>query len=392
MRIAFIDHLPLGTGIPRLATSLAKALVETSELIELTYFTHWVTYSTNKELYETSNPRFKVQVLKTSYPQGKISVYSKKVLRIAGLKVQNKMKAELEAIKGFDVVYFTAAHMSAFYKVEGKKFATFHDFNWKYSFGTPNFSPKDIQIFNGAMPLWFEHTVPVVSSHFIKSEIEKFYPAHKYPVEVIYLPNIGAEVKGAVKQVFDFPYILYPANLFPHKNHQMLFQGLRLLKQRGKLNNIKLVLTGGGTDHFKHARLSFAGIEESNAADFDVLGLGYVSNTMMDSLIKNALMNISASVYEAGSGPAIDAWINKVPFIMSDIPSHRDQLKNFDLPCVLFNPYSAEDIADKIEYALAHLEQLKEMSLKGHEALKKNNWQAVAQKYLEVFTKYANEN
>ena len=115
--------------------------------------------------------------------------------------------------------------------------------------------------------------------------------------------------------------------------------------------------------------------------------MGYVNNSTIDSLIKNASLNLSASVYEAGSGPAIDAWINKVPFIMSDIAPHRDQLKNFDLPCILFDPYSAADIADKIEYALEHLEELKAMSLKGHEALKKNNWQAAAQKYLDVFTK-----
>jgi glycosyltransferase involved in cell wall biosynthesis len=392
MKIAFIDHLPLGTGIPRLATRLAKSLVALDKNIQVTYFTHSGTYHSNKELYEGASPGFKVEILKSSVPVSRFSNYSSRLLSLTGVVSKNKLQKELASIKGYDVVYFTAAHMSPFYKVEGKKFATFHDFNWKYSFGTPNFSPGNIKTFNEAMPQWFDNTVPIVSSHFIKTEIEKFYPAHKFPIEVIYLPNIGAEVTGGHTSLFDFPYILYPANLYPHKNHQMLFQAMRLLKENGKLNNIKLVLTGGGTDHFKYAKFSFAGIEESNKSDFDVLGMGYVDNNSMDSLIKNAILNVSASVYEAGSGPAIDAWINKVPFIMSDIAPHRDQLKNFNLPCILFDPYNASDIAAKIDYALQNIDEVKSMSLQGHEALKRNNWQVAAKQYMDIFTKYCNEN
>lgn len=392
MKIAFVDHLPLGTGIPRMATRLAKSIAAIDKNIGVTFFTNWNTYQSNKELYEGGFPGFRVEVLKASAPVKKIYAYSNKILKFSGIETQNRLQKELEDIKGFDAVYFTAAHMSPFYNIEGKKFATFHDFNWKYCFGTPNFTKKDVANFNEAMPLWFDATVPIVSSHFIKTEIEKFYPGHKYPVEVVYLPNIGAEVKGQPEKLFTFPYILYPANLFAHKNHLMLFRALHLLKQQEKLKDLKLVLTGGGTDHFKYSKLSLTGIEQSNADDFDVLGMGYVSNTEIDSLIKNATLNLSASIYEAGSGPAIDAWINKAPFIMSDIPSHRDQLSNFNLKCILFDPCSHYDMAEKIGYALNNLDEMKKMSLAGHEALKKNNWETAARNYLSIFKKYTDGN
>lgn len=392
MNIAFIDHLPLGSGITRMATMLAKSLLETDKDTTITFYTHWGTYQRNRELYQIDSPKFKLRLLKSSYPRQKIYHYSDRILNLTGIKTKDKLQGELKQIKGFDAVYFTAAHMSPYYHVDGVKFATFHDFNWKYVFGTPIFSKSDVQVFNNAMPEWFANTVPIVSSHFILGEIEKFYPEHKYPVEVIYLPNIGKEVKETNKRTVEFPYILYPANLYAHKNHMMLFQGLYLLKQQGKLNGVKLVLTGACTDHFKYAKLSPVGLEESNSADFDVLGLGYVSNDEMDSLIKHALLNISASVYEAGSGPAIDAWINKAPFMMSAIEPHKNQLRHFDLDCILFNPFNPDDIADKIGFALQNPDKMMMMSQKGHDALKKNNWEIASRNYLNIFRKYANGN
>ncbi len=392
MKIAIIDHLPIGTGIIRVATKLAKSLIEIEQKVEIVYFTHYSNFNKNKELFDIKSSKFNLNILKSTSPENKVYSYSKKILQKIGLHFHDKLKEELEAITGFDVIYFTSAHMSSYFNIAGLKFATFHDFNWKYSFGASNFSKQSVQLFNTAMPVWFESTVPLVSNHFIKKEIEKFYSNHKYPIEVIYLPNIGNEISNSVKQVFDFPYILYPANLCSHKNHLNLFHALFNLKNQNKLKGLKLILTGAGTDHFKYAKLSLNGIEESTYIDYDVLGLGYVHNDYMDSLIKHAKLNISASIYEAGSGPAVDAWINKVPFIMSDIEPHKNQLDFFNLECVLFNPFNPYDIAEKIDYSINNLEELKKMSEKAYEALIRYHWNIVAKKYLNIFKKYVNGN
>ena len=392
MKIAFIDHLPVGTGIIRLATKLAKALVDVDKNVVLEYYTHSSNFNKNRELFECNSARFKVKILASTYPKSNFHYYSKKMSAVLGMPVMNRLKRELESIKGFDIVYFTSAHMSPFYAVQGVCFGTFHDFNWKYSFGMPNFSTANIRLFEKAMPAWFACTVPIASSDFIQQEIEKFYPAHKYPVEVIYLPNIGNEIGDGTKRNYDFPYILYPANICAHKNHLNLYNGLYKLKIEGKLGGVKLILTGAGTDHFKYASLCKEGIRESSVDDFDVLGLGYVNNDVMDSLIKHAVLNLSASIYEAGSVPAIDAWIKKVPFIMSDILPHRNQLEFYKLDCVLFDPFDPSDIAKKMGYALSNPEVLQQMSLRGHEALKKYNWAEAAANYLKVFSKYAKRN
>jgi glycosyltransferase involved in cell wall biosynthesis len=392
MKIAFIDHLPVGTGIIRLASKLARSLVETDKNVELTFFTHWSNFQNNKELFDFKTPNFKLEILASTFPKNRIYPYYEKALKKIGITDKNRLKKELESIVGFDVIYFTSAHMSRYYNIEGIKFATFHDFNWKYAFGSANFSKKTLHAFNESMPSWFESTVPVVSSDFIKKEIDKFYPLHKYPVEVVYLPNIGNEVEVFSKRIYDFPYILYPANICSHKNHLNLYHGLAILKNANKLNGTKLILTGAGTDHFTYGKLSNTGLEEGDKDDFDVLGLGYVHNDVMDNLIKYADLNISVSIYEAASGPAIDAWINKVPFIMSDIEPHRNQLDFFKLECILFDPFNTDDIADKIDFALSNPVLLKQMSEKGYHALKVYNWNAAAKNYLTIFKKYATGN
>jgi hypothetical protein len=108
-------------------------------------------------------------------------------------------------------------------------------------------------------------------------------------------------------------------------------------------------------------------------------------------LVENAFLNISTSLYEAGSGPALDAWNQQSPVIISDIPSHRDQLNFWKINCLLFDPLNAVDIADKISYAFFHQDELREMSVKASELLNASNWDETAAQYLTIFKKYINE-
>lgn len=381
MRIAFVDHLPVGTGIIRYATKLAFHLVRCEPEINLVFFTHYQNYKNNSELFDNA---YETIVLKSTKPK---TFLSRVIGRLFCLSNPRKeIRTELLSISGFDVVYFTSAHMSPYFEMEGRRFATIHDFNWKYSFGLPNFEKKMVNTLNDSMPKWLQSTRPIVSSHFMKEELLKFYPEFADSIEVVYLPNIANSNRLASKvPLLPFKYILYPANFASHKNHLNLFRAFYQLKLRGKLNDIRLVLTGNGTDHFKFAKLCEHGIQLSTEDDYDVLGLGYVNNDTMDSLIQHALVNISASLYEAASGPAIDAWINKSPFMMSDIPSHRDQLEFYRLKCLLFDPFNPDDIANKIGFALRNLEGMQKESANGYEALCKYNWEHAASEYLRIF-------
>ena len=391
MKIAIIDHLPVGTGIVRFAYNLAHSLLKADPQMEIHYYTHESNYKHNKELFVKQTDRLQIKILKSTNPESKISFQWKKLLNKIGIGYKDKLKIELESLDGYDLFYFTCPHMSPYYKMKAKQFGTFHDFNWKYIFGVPSFSKKTVEMLNESLPQWLSNTVPIVSSDFIRTELENFYPKHKFPVQVIYLPHISGDLKTKGPSLFEFPYILYPANLYSHKNHANLFRALYLLKTQLLLKDIKLVLTGSGTDHFTYAKLSETGIEASSQNDFNVLGMGYVNNNDMDRLVQNAFLNISTSLYEAGSGPALDAWIQQSPVIISDIPSHRDQLNFWKINCLLFDPFNANDIAAKIAYVFSNRDELRDMSEKASELLNASNWGVTAEQYLMLFKKYINE-
>ena len=66
--------------------------------------------------------------------------------------------------------------------------------------------------------------------------------------------------------------IIYPANFWPHKNHVILIEALKLLKERSTLN-INLVLTGSDKGALRAVKALVAGFGLQNSVHF----LGFVS-------------------------------------------------------------------------------------------------------------------
>ncbi len=392
VKIAFIDHLAVGTGIVRYATQLANHLILLDKNLRIDFYTHDSNFNNNIELYK--DQAFKVKILVSTKPINLRGKIFNKIRKTCGVSIRDRLTSELNSLKNYDVFYFTSAHMSKYYEMKGTKVATFHDFNWKYSFGLPTFSKQDVAKLNFEMKAWIEDTVPIVSSDFMKKELIKFYGNNLLNnIEVIYLPNLAQESNlesDSLPKEITYPYLLCPASMYSHKNHFNIYQALFKLKQSGMLNRFKLVLTGHNSDHFRYAKLCSEGVMQADENDYDVLGLGYVNNNEMDSLIKNAAVNISASFYEAGSGPALDAWINESPVIISNIESHLNQLSFFKIDCITFNPVDFNDIADKIAFALDNLSMLKKQSENAKIALKQYDWNEASKKYLKVFKHYAN--
>lgn len=97
------------------------------------------------------------------------------------------------------------------------------------------------------------------------------------------------------------PYFFYPANLYPHKNHGLLLDALRLLQERGL--NCACVLTGqpvrGGADVGAEARAR--GLSER------VCWLRRVSSSALRYLYENALALAFPSRFEGFGLPLVEA-------------------------------------------------------------------------------------
>ena len=157
----------------------------------------------------------------------------------------------------------------------------------------------------------------------------------------------------------DYPYIIFPGNFFPHKNHLNLFTAFSLLNQKVEFQSYKLLLTGAGSEKIKFGVAEYRGVRLSTADNFNVLGLGYQTNEYIDALILKAKLMVSPSIYEEMCQPAMDAWSFGTPTALSDIPPFREHEKILGIKSAFFDPMNPLNIAAVLENYLGDYEKAK---------------------------------
>lgn len=297
---------------------------------------------------------------------------------------------ELESkIKGFDLAFFPWPFFLTFPKLSCPSVAVFHDFNFKYYFSGQGFSPHNLDTLDREIPVWLKNCLPVVSTYFVRSELEKFYPDAVTKTKVIHLGPMGSLApldRSAARQFLDrkglpAEYILYPTNISPHKNLGPLYSAMYLLRQKGW--KIPLILAGYGTENLNGRAHPLGMIRDLEVKE--IVGLGYVSNEEIDALIQYARIVINTSLYEAGNGSGLDAWGKGVPVAMSDIPAFREHVEVQGVKAKLFDPRSPQSIADQLESILKDPEAAERDAKASLDAISNWSWKRAAGLYLQTF-------
>jgi glycosyltransferase involved in cell wall biosynthesis len=152
-----------------------------------------------------------------------------------------------------------------------------------------------------------------------------------------------------------------------------------------------IVITGYGTDGLGAGK--WPSLEEADrflassglVLGRDVRALGLVTDEEIDALTRSAALVVSTSLYEAGCGPALDAWQFGVPVAFSNIPPFLEQLEALGVEAWSFDPKDPEDIARVIGHALADREESLAMAARSKEAIKRYTWKQAAAGYLRAF-------
>jgi glycosyltransferase involved in cell wall biosynthesis len=175
-----------------------------------------------------------------------------------------------------------------------------------------------------------------------------------------YLLNLQEE-DVILKYGLESKYIFYPAQFWEHKNHINLLKSIKILKERGL--NVNLVLVGSQKNNYKKVLLQIKdlGISEN------VRILGYISNSELLSLYRNAVGMVFVSFLGPTNIPPMEAMVTGCPLICSDAYAMPEQVGSAGL---LINPRDPLDIANKIEKIWNDAKLREELSKLGEEKSK----------------------
>ena len=140
-------------------------------------------------------------------------------------------------------------------------------------------------------------------------------PDHR--MRTVHLAGSGNVMRPASAMEPEVPYLLYPANAYPHKNHAGLIAAFQQFRLAHPEVPGRLVLTGGRSPQL--SRL----LRNSTARD-QIEHLGYVSAERLAELYAGCRAVVFPSLFEGFGIPILEAMEHGKPIYCSDLPVLRE--------------------------------------------------------------------
>jgi glycosyltransferase involved in cell wall biosynthesis len=169
-------------------------------------------------------------------------------------------------------------------------------------------------------------------------------------------------------------FVVYPANLWPHKNHARLLEALAATRDR----ELSLVLTGQGYGRLDEllARARALGVEPR------IRHLGYVTAETLPALYRRAVAMVYPSLYEGFGVPTVEAMACGCPVAASPRGSLGEVCGDAAL---MFDPESPEEIADALDRLAADAALRERLRAAGLERAARFTWRAAAERHVQVY-------
>lgn len=176
-----------------------------------------------------------------------------------------------------------------------------------------------------------EYTKRKITEHY-KINPEKIFVI-SFPARDIFFrsPKIVSDEKEK--------YVFYPAQFWNHKNHRILIEAIRIIKNKGI--DINAIFTGSDKGELERIKKTAADC----GVDSQIKFLGFVDDKEIIKLYDNAKALVFPSFFGPDNIPPIEAMTRGCPAICSDIPGAKEFYGN---SVEYFNPLDAKDLANKI--------------------------------------------
>ena len=195
----------------------------------------------------------------------------------------------------------------------------------------------------------------VFSSNNALEDFNKFYPENKNRKEVLKFVSVVDDSYSklnisVLKKKFnlDKDYFIVPNQFWKHKNHTIIIEAAKVLKE----NKIEflIVFTGKEFDYRNpNYTIDLKKHIAENGLDDNFRFLGFIDRGEQLQLMKNSIAIVQPSLFEGWSTVVEDTKAINHVILLSDIPLHREQIKD---NCVFFNPKDKIALADKLLYAM----------------------------------------
>ena len=182
-----------------------------------------------------------------------------------------------------------------------------------------------------------------------------------------YLFKEGHENKREeVRAKYSLPekFIFYPAQFWPHKNHENIIKALHYIK-KSKQEEIPSVFVGSKQERWNNfSRMTH--LAKDLEVDNQIIYLGYIEAESMSTLYEMAIALVMPTFLGPTNLPVLEAFVMGCPVITSNIRGVREQVGNAG---ILVTPDNHKEIADAIFKVWMDKNLARTLSLKGKERI-----------------------
>jgi len=217
-------------------------------------------------------------------------------------------------------------------------------------------------------------------SEYARSTIEAHY---RNRFEDVFLMPPASQFEGARKTQevrADFrekikslqPYVFFPANMWPHKNHSVLFEGFKRYRATRRSAKISLLLSGDPKGWESFARQDGTEIRH----------LGYLTTDELLLVYRQAEALVFLSLYEGFGIPVLEAFGIGCPVLCSNTTSLPELATGAAL---MVDPQDVTAIAQAMAAIVTDQKLRKKLIKNGKERSKQYSWQSSAAALYQAF-------
>lgn len=243
-------------------------------------------------------------------------------------------------------------------------------------------------IYNFSQSLSINRSDKIISdSKYTGSDLIKYFSVKKEKISVIY-PGVEARFKAdAMKpelkeklKISELKYVFHVCGQGFNKNTEMVLAVFERLKGRGFPH--KLVIAG-------HKKWISSGTLDKAFKNENIIIAGLVSDEEMSSLYANSALFIFPSTYEGFGLPVLEAMACGTPVLTSRVSSLPEIAAD---AAVYVDPYSEEDMLEKISDVLSDDKLRQELIRKGRLRAREFSWEETVKSIIGTYEEIGHRN